>query len=86
MGISSSRDQRNGTRIRARLEVASHLVSGLSGQLEIHDDDVGLLAHRFGKCTLAVRCGQHGKTFSAEIDTPYVECVGVVVDDEEARV
>lgn len=83
VGISGRGDERYRPCIRARLEIPSHLVPGFSREFEVHDDDVGFLTHRFGECALAVGRGQDVEPFSAEIDSPHVERVGVVVDDEE---
>ena len=84
VGIPGRGDQGNCTRVRTRFEIPSYLVPGFSGEFEVHDDHIGFFTHGFCERTLAVGCGQHVEAFGAEVDSPDVKRIGVVIDDEEA--
>lgn len=84
--VTSRGDQRNCASIRARLEFTRDLVPGFPREFEVHHDDVGLFSHGFGECALAVRRRQDIEAFGAQVDSPHVECVGIVVNDQETWV
>lgn len=84
VGIPGRGDQGNCSRVRTRFEIPSYLVPGFSGEFEVHNDHVRFFTHGFCERTLTVGSGQHGEAFGAEVDSPYVKRIGVVIDDEEA--
>lgn len=81
--ITGGGNQRNRTRIRARFEVTRDLEPGLSWKLEIHHDQVGFPAHGFGVRALAVGGGQDIETFGSQVQSPHIERVGIIIDDQE---
>ena len=81
--VTGGGNQRNRTRIRARFEVTRDLEPGLSWKLEIHHDQVGFLVHGFGVCALAVGGGQDVKAFGSQVQSPHIERVWIVIDDQE---
>lgn len=81
--VTGGRNQGNCACIRARLEITRDLVSRLPGEFEVHHDHIGLFPHGFGERGLAVGRRQDIEAFGAQVDLPYVEGVGIVVNDEE---
>ena len=82
MRVAGRGNQRNVPRSGLGSELASDIEPREVREVEIKDDQIGIAGTRGGERLPTGGCGQHPEALGAEIHFPYIESIGIVVNDE----